>query len=63
MKSSFRWVSAVVSFALIFGLLFVTQNHKRAEIVSDPANKDKEVDGLVLKYRDGVVPFDIFGNQ
>ena len=63
MKSSFRWVSAVVSFALIFGLLFVTQNHKRAEILSDPANKDKEVVGLVLKYRDGVVPFDIFGNQ
>lgn len=63
MKLSFRWVSAGVSFALILGLLFVTQNHKRAEILSDPANKDKEVVGLVLKYRDGVVPFDIFGNQ
>lgn len=32
-------------------------------VSSDPAYKDEPVVGLVIKYRSGVVPVDIFGNQ
>jgi serine protease len=63
MKLRLGWVAGITSFALIFGLLLVAQNHKRAEVLSDPANKNKSVVGLVLKYRDGVLPFDFLGNQ
>jgi serine protease len=58
-----RLTAVLTSLALIAGLVYVSQSHSSAKIFSDPANRQKPVVGLVLKYKDGVVPFDLFGNQ
>ena len=59
------WVTAsALSLALVSaGFAFNSSTSHRAEIFSDPAAKSKPVVGLVLKYKDGVVAKDIFGNQ
>ena len=59
------WVTAsALSLALVSaGFAFSSSTSHRAEIFSDPAAKSKPVVGLVLKYKDGVVAKDIFGNQ
>ena len=59
------WVTALaLSLALVSaGFAFNSSTSHRAEIFSDPAAKSKPVVGLVLKYKDGVVAKDIFGNQ
>jgi serine protease len=58
-----RLTAVMTSLALIAGLVYVGQSYSSAKIFSDPANRQKPVVGLVLKYKDGVVPFDLFGNQ
>lgn len=58
-----RVAAVLTSLALIAGLVYVGQSHSSAKIFSDPANRQKPVVGLVLKYKNGVVPFDLFGNQ
>jgi serine protease len=59
------WVTAsALSLALVSaGFAFNSSTSHRAQIFSDPAAKSKPVVGLVLKYKDGVVAKDIFGNQ
>jgi len=59
------WVTAsALCLALVSaGFAFNSSTSHRAEIFSDPAAKSKPVVGLVLKYKDGVVAKDIFGNQ
>ncbi len=63
MKSRLGFVAIVTSVALLAGLVVAGQSQRLANIFSDPANKNKPVVGLVLKYREDVVPFDAFGNQ
>jgi serine protease len=63
MKSRIGFAAVAASVALLAGLAFVSVHHKVASIYSDPANKAKPVVGLVLKYQDGIAPFDLFGNQ
>jgi serine protease len=59
------WVTAsALSLALVStGFAFSSSTSHRAQIFSDPVAKSKPVVGLVLKYKDGVVAKDIFGNQ
>ena len=63
MKLRIAFAAVISSIALVAGLSFVIVPHETASIYSDPANQSKPVVGLVLKYRDGVLPFDLFGNQ
>ena len=55
--------SSTLTIALGAVGLFASAPRDRAEIFSDSAAKNKPVVGLVLKYRDGVIPTDFWGNQ
>jgi serine protease len=44
-------------------LTALISSSSQGNVSSDPAHKDEPVVGLVIKYRDGVVPIDVFGNQ
>ncbi|MEI8231385.1 MAG: S8 family serine peptidase, partial [Actinomycetes bacterium] len=63
MKVRLAFAATFTSLALIVSLIYVGQSNATAGIFSDPANKSKPVVGLVIKYQEGVVPFDVFGNQ
>ena len=55
--------SLLATFALVAGFLTVGLSSAKANVYSDPASAGKPVVGLVVKYKPGVLPFDLFGNQ
>ena len=63
MKIRFSTLAVLTTAALVLGFAVSHQDGRSAQVFSDPANKNKPVVGLVLKYRAGVVPFDLFGSQ
>ena len=55
-----------IAFVMLLALGYLTalvSSSGQGSVSSEPAYKDEPVVGLVIKYRDGVVPVDIFGNQ
>ena len=62
---TFRRVLGAFSAALVLtGMLsLATLSSSRAEVISDVNYSDQKVVGFAIKYRQGVLPFDVFGNQ
>jgi serine protease len=58
----FTAIALVVLLALGY-LTAMVSSAGLAKVSSESSYKDEPVVGLVIKYRDGVVPIDIFGNQ
>jgi len=58
----FTAIAMVLLIALGYLTALVTSS-ERAIVSSDPAFKNEPVIGLVIKYRDGVVPMDALGKQ
>ena len=63
-----KQLKLLASSALVLGLLiaglsvnFLSQN--KAQVFSEPSYAKDKVVGLVIKYREGVLPFDLNGNQ
>ena len=60
--AKFTALALVVLLALGY-LTAMVSSAGLAKVSSESSYKDEPVVGLVIKYRDGVVPIDIFGNQ
>jgi len=59
-----RALSMVLGLGLVLGTTVLIGNTAaNASIYSEPNFANKPVVGLVIKYKPGVVPFDLFGNQ
>lgn len=58
----FTAIALVVMLALGY-LTAMVSSAGLAKVSSESSYKDEPVVGLVIKYRDGVVPIDMFGNQ
>ena len=59
-----RALSMVLGLGLVLGTTVLIGNTAaNAAIYSEPNFANKPVVGLVIKYKPGVVPFDLFGNQ
>lgn len=56
-------ITAAVTALSIAVTGLVSQSPTTAKILSDTSNSKKPVVGLVLKYKPGAAPYDIYGNQ
>jgi serine protease len=64
MKPVTRYTAIALVLLLALGYLTaLVASSGGATVSSDPAYKDEPVVGLVIKYKDGQVPVDVFGNQ
>lgn len=64
MKPAIRYTAIALVLLLALGYLSaLVASAGSASVSTDPAYKDEPVVGLVIKYRDGQVPIDAFGNQ
>lgn len=63
MKPGIKYTAIGLVVLLALGYLTALVGAAGGSVSSDPTYKDEPVVGLVIKYRDGAVPVDIFGNQ
>ena len=63
MKPGIKYTAIGLVVLLALGYLTALIGAAGGSVSSDPTYKDEPVVGLVIKYRDGAVPVDIFGNQ
>lgn len=64
MKPAIRYTAIALVLLLALGYLSALVASSGSSTVStDPAYNDEPVVGLVIKYKDGQVPVDVFGNQ
>jgi serine protease len=64
MKPAIKYTAIVLVLLLALGFLSaLVASAGSATVSTDPAYKDEPVVGLVIKYKDGQVPIDVFGNQ
>ena len=64
MKPAIRYTAIALVLLLALGYLSaLVASSGSATVSTDPAYKDEPVVGLVIKYKDGQVPVDAFGNQ
>ena len=64
MKPATKYTAIALVMLLALGYLTaLVSSGGQGSVSSEPAYKNEPVVGLVIKYRDGVVPVDIFGNQ
>jgi serine protease len=64
MKPAVKFTAIALVMLLALGYLTaLVSSTGTGAVSSEPAYKDEPVVGLVIKYRAGVVPVDIFGNQ
>ncbi|MFM1845849.1 MAG: hypothetical protein RIS19_322 [Actinomycetota bacterium] len=64
MKPSTKFTAIALVMLMALGYLTaLVSSSGQGSVSSEPAYKDEPVVGLVIKYRAGVVPVDIFGNQ
>ncbi len=64
MKPAIKYTAIALVLLLALGYLSaLVASAGSATVSTDPAYKDEPVVGLVIKYRDGQVPIDVFGNQ
>ena len=64
MKPGIRYTAIALVLLLALGYLSaLVASSGSATVSTDPAYKDEPVVGLVIKYKAGQVPIDVFGNQ
>ncbi|MEY3317567.1 MAG: hypothetical protein RLZZ503_769, partial [Actinomycetota bacterium] len=64
MKPAVKFTAIALVVLLALGYLTaMVSSAGLAKVSSESSYKDEPVVGLVIKYRDGVVPIDLFGNQ
>ena len=64
MKPAIRYTAIALVLLLALGYLSaLVASSGSATVSTDPAYNDEPVVGLVIKYKDGQVPVDVFGNQ
>jgi serine protease len=64
MKPGIRYTAIALVLLLALGYLSaLVASSGSATVLTDPAYKDEPVVGLVIKYKAGQVPIDVFGNQ
>ena len=64
MKPATKFTAIALVLLLALGYLTaLVSSSGQGSVSSEPAYKDEPVVGLVIKYREGVVPIDLFGNQ
>ena len=64
MKPAVKFIAIALVMLLALGYLTaLVSSTGTGAVSSEPAYKDEPVVGLVIKYRAGVVPVDVFGNQ